>query len=240
MEIGDLFEQTDLAAPKAPRSPDHEPQPLLPAPEGAEETDHISLLTPSSKDSSLAHYIKAEVNFLRYPFFALTTRDLRKIDTIEYREQREENGERREIFWQVSRNVLTTIPGPFDKRVHRTVEEILDGFPRPIPQLVRLGLLYQLCKLFDLPPTERKNRQKVVEALERIAATTIHSNYAIFRKAQKQWVQGHLTSSPSFSEGRISPTARLPIPRTSSSTPSTSKASIRFMSSHWTTPISEN
>jgi hypothetical protein len=82
MEIGDLFEQTDLASPKAPRSPDHEPQPLLPAPEGAEETDHISLLTPSSKVSSLAYYIKAEVNFLRYPFFALTTRDLRKIDTI--------------------------------------------------------------------------------------------------------------------------------------------------------------
>jgi len=56
------------------------------------------LLTPPSKDPSLAHYIKAEVNFLRYPFFALTTRDLRKIDPIEYREQREEHGERQEII----------------------------------------------------------------------------------------------------------------------------------------------
>jgi hypothetical protein len=190
MEIGDLFEQTDLAAPTAARPPDYGPQPLLPALEDAEEADHMSLLTPSSKDSSLAHYIKAEVNFLRYSFFALTTRDLRKIDTIEYGEQREESGERQEIFWQVSQNVLTTIPGPFDKRVHWTVEEILDGFPRPIPQLVRLGPLYQLCKLLDLPPTERKNRQKVVEALDRIAATTIHSNYAFFRKAQKQRVRG--------------------------------------------------
>jgi hypothetical protein len=186
MEIGDLFEQTDVAVPHIPGSPASRSQPFLPVPEDVEEADHIPLLTPSSKDSSLAHYIKAEVNFLRYPFFALTTRDLRKIDTIEYHEQREENGERQEIFWQVSRNVLTTIAGPFDKRVHRTIEEILDGFPRPIPQLVRLGPLYQLCKLLELPPTERKNRQKVVEALERIAATTIHSNYAFFRKAQKQ------------------------------------------------------
>src|SRR6266487_228569 len=153
MEIGDLFEPTNVASPKAPRVPDSGLQPSLPALEVAEESDHIPLLTPPSKDPSLAHYIKAEVNFLRYPFFALTTRDLRKIDTIEYREQREESGERQEIFWQVSRNVLTTIPGPFDKRVHRTVEEILDGFPRPIPQLVRLGPLYQLCKLLDLPPT---------------------------------------------------------------------------------------
>ena len=121
MEIGDLFEQTNVASPKAPRVPDSGLQPSLPALEVAEESDHIPLLTPPSKDPSLAHYIKAEVNFLRYPFFALTTRDLRKIDTIEYREQREESGERQEIFWQVSRNVLTTIPGPFDKRVHRTV-----------------------------------------------------------------------------------------------------------------------
>ena len=83
MEIGDLFEQPDLAVPKAPRSPAYGSQPLLPTLDNAEEADHLSLLTPSSKDSSLAHYIKAEVNFLRYPFFALTTRDLRKIDTIE-------------------------------------------------------------------------------------------------------------------------------------------------------------
>ena len=111
MEIGDLFEQTDLVVPNIPRSSAYRSQPILPAPEDAEDADHISLLTPPSKDSSLAHYIKAEVNFLRYPFFALTTRDLRKIDTIEYHEQREENGERQEIFWQVSRNVLTTCNG---------------------------------------------------------------------------------------------------------------------------------
>jgi Replication initiator protein A len=209
MEIGDLFEQTNIASPKAPRVPDSGLQPSLPALEAAEESDHIPLLTPPSKDPSLAHYIKAEVNFLRYPFFALTTRDLRKIDTIEYREQREESGERQEIFWQVSRNVLTTIPGPFDKRVHRTVEEILDGFPRPIPQLIRLGPLYQLCKLLDLPPTERKNRQKVVEALERIAATTIHSNYAFFRKAQKQWVRGTFNLFTVFFRGQDLPNGQV-------------------------------
>jgi Replication initiator protein A len=209
MELDDLFEQTHAPAPDPRGSSAYGSQPLLPTPEEAEEADHTSALTPPSKDSSLAHYIKAEVNFLRYPFFALTTRDLRKINTIEYREQREENGERQEIFWQVSRNVLNTIPGPFDKRVHRTVEEILDGLPRPIPQLIRLGPLYQLCKLLELPPTERKNRQKVVEALERIAATTIHSNYAFFRKAQKQWVRGTFNLFTVFFRGQDLPNGQV-------------------------------
>jgi hypothetical protein len=96
-------------------------------------------------------YFRSEVNFLRYPLFALTTRDLRKIDRIEYREVREEDGEQRSIYWKVSRNIDDTIPGPFDKRVFRTIEEILDDRTLPLPQLVKIGSLYRLCQVMELP-----------------------------------------------------------------------------------------
>jgi hypothetical protein len=48
-----------------------------------------------------------------------------------------------------------------------------------------------------------------VEALERIAATTIHSNYAFFRKAQKQWVRGTFNLFTVFFRGQDLPNGQV-------------------------------
>jgi Replication initiator protein A len=134
-----------------------------------------------------AQYVRAEVNFLRYPFFALTTRDLQKVEKIEYIEERSENGEKQRVFWRVSKNVVHGFPGPFDKRVRRAVEEILDNHPRPIPQLVRVGSTYHLCQLIGFAPSGKIKRM-VKHALQRIAATTIDQDNAFYDKARRIWL----------------------------------------------------
>jgi hypothetical protein len=48
-----------------------------------------------------------------------------------------------------------------------------------------------------------------VEALARIAATTIHSNYAFFRKAQKQWVRGTFNLFTVFFRGQDLPNGQV-------------------------------
>jgi hypothetical protein len=102
--------------------------------------------TPEPATLPASPYVRSEVNFLRYPFFVLTTRDIRKIDRIEYQEEREDSA----VHWKVSRNIDHTIPGPFDKRVYRAIEEILDKLPRPVSSLVRIGSLNQLCDVMGL------------------------------------------------------------------------------------------
>ncbi len=132
-------------------------------------------------------YLRSEVNFLRYPLFALTTRDLRKIDRIEYREVREEAGEQRSIYWKVSRNIDDTIPGPFDKRVFRAIEEILDDRPLPLPQLVKIGSLYRLCQVMELPDSG-KNIHMLKQSLRRISGATIDQDNALYDKSRRRWI----------------------------------------------------
>jgi hypothetical protein len=147
------------------------------------------------------------VNFLRYPFFALTTKDLQKVEKIEYTEERSENGEKQRVFWRVSKNIVHGFPGPFDKRVRRAIEEILDNHSRPIPQLVRIGSTYSLCKLTGFTPSG-KIKQMVKRALQRIAATTIDQDNAFYDKTRKIWLprtEGTFHLFDVFFKGQILP-----------------------------------
>lgn len=184
MENPDLFEQFIADAEQdshleAPR--------LLPVPK--EHNREKSKPTRKTQPESLqaAQYVRAEVNFLRYPFFTLSTRDLKKVEKIEYTEERSENGEKQRVFWRVSKNVVHGFPGPFDKRVRRAIEEILDNYPRPIPLLVRLGSTYHLCKLIGFAPSG-KIKQMVKRGLQRIAATTIDQDNAFYDKTRRIWL----------------------------------------------------
>ena len=160
---------------------------LLPALKGQNRKKSKAVVKIKSESLQPAQYVRAEVNFLRYPFFALTTRDLQKVEKIEYTEERSDNGEKQRVFWRVSKNVVHGFPGPFDKRVRRAVEEILDNHPRPIPQLVRIGSTYHLCQLTGFAPSGKIKRM-VKHALQRIAATTIDQDNAFYDKTRRIWL----------------------------------------------------
>ena len=184
MKNPDLFEQF-IADAEDESHPDTTR--LLPVPKKQNRGKSKPASKTQLENLQPAQYVRAEVNFLRYPFFALTTRDLQKVEKIEYTEERSENGEKRRVFWRVSKNVVHGFPGPFDKRVRRAVEEILDNHPRPIPQLVRVGSTYHLCQLIGFAPSGKIKRM-VKHALQRIAATTIDQDNAFYDKARRIWL----------------------------------------------------
>jgi hypothetical protein len=146
--------------------------------------------TPKSAKPPASPYVRSEVNFLRYPFFVLTTRDIHKIDRIEYEEEHENSS----IYWKVSRNIDHTIPGPFDKRVYRAIEEILDKLPRPVPSLVKIGSLNQLCNVMGLSRAGKDQKvagiykRMVKQSLKRISLTGVESENAFYDKAHRRRV----------------------------------------------------
>jgi hypothetical protein len=159
-------------------------------------------------------YIRSEVNFLRYPFFVLTTRDIHKIDRIEYQEERDDSA----VYWKVSRNIDHTIPGPFDKRVYRAIEEVIDKLPRPVSPLVRVGSVNQLCNVMGLSRAGKDQKvagiykRMVKQSLKRISLTGVESENAFFDKAHRRWVprfEGAFNLFNVFFRGQLLPDGEL-------------------------------
>ena len=88
-----------------------------------EEMNEIS--TDEQKEISLPKLINSEVNLLVFPFFALSTKGLRKKTETEYRAIRKRGDQKKEIFWSVSANSKYGYPGPFDRGVHKAIEQIV-------------------------------------------------------------------------------------------------------------------
>ena len=105
-------------------------------------------------------------------------------------EERDDNA----VYWKVSRNIDHTIPGPFDKRVYRAIEEIIDKLPRPVSPLVRVGSVNQLCNVMGLSRAGKDHKvagiykRMVKQSLKRISLTGVESENAFFDKAHRRWV----------------------------------------------------
>ncbi len=77
-------------------------------------------------------FIRSEVNLLNLPFFALWDKDVRKRSETNYKAVVERGGERLEISWTVAAHQRYGYPGPFDRKVHRAVEQIISSMRPPI------------------------------------------------------------------------------------------------------------
>ena len=129
-----------------------------------------------SQDLILPRMIKSEVNFLRYPFFALSRRGLKHRTKTEYREVIKRGDEWLEISWQVLPHQQFGHPGPFDREVHKAIESIISEKLETeghIENPILLGSLYSLCKRIGLSKTGGRQYQEIKDALERIKTTSI-------------------------------------------------------------------
>ena len=137
---------------------------------------------------SLPKIIKSEVNLLELPFFELFTKGLRKKTEIEYRAIKNRENQIKEIFWSVSANSKYGYPGPFDREIHKAIEQIVSEILRekgkienPIPFSI-----YNLCNRMGIKGGG--NYQQIKNALERIQATVIKSENAFYHKGKKKWI----------------------------------------------------
>jgi hypothetical protein len=71
------------------------------------------------------HLVKAEVNLLRLPVFALQTKGLRMLDGFECRGTVSRGGQTGEYFWRVTRHATRPYPGPLARAAHLALLDIL-------------------------------------------------------------------------------------------------------------------
>ncbi|MCK5768127.1 MAG: replication initiator protein A [Candidatus Atribacteria bacterium] len=135
----------------------------------------------------LPEIIKSEVNLLKLPFFALERKDKRL--KTKYREIDKQGDVEKEKIWSVLANSEYGYPGPFDRGVHKAIEQIISEILRekgeienPIPFSI-----YDLCNRMGIA-TGGKNYHRVKEALEKIQMTGIKSENAFYHKGKKKWI----------------------------------------------------
>jgi len=150
------------------------------------------IITDNQKKISLPKFINSEVNLLVFPFFALSTKGLRKKTETEYRDTRKIGGQKREIVWSVSANSKYGYPGPFDREVHKAIEQIVTEIIKrkgviknPIP----LGSFYNICKRMNIEKYGGKEYKKIKEAFTKIKTTSIETKGTFYSKDKKQWIE---------------------------------------------------
>ncbi len=144
---------------------------------------------PSEREADL---IRSEVNLLVLPFFALSRKGLSRLQEICYHDVVTRGGERVEILWRVTANVRQGFPGPFDKEVHKVVEQIigeqLRTRPLPLKNPIPLGSLYEFCRRMGIN-SSGQNYRRIKEALKRITLTGVESRGAFYCRGQERWVE---------------------------------------------------
>jgi len=149
-----------------------------------EYTNEISI--KNNNEIILPKIIKSEVNLLVLPFFALERKDKRL--KTEYRDIDKRGDPKKEIVWNVSANSEYGYPGPFDREVHKVIEQIAteiikrDGI---IKNPIQFSI-YNLCKRMGIKGGG--NYQQIKKALEQIQATVIKSEKAFYHKGKKEWI----------------------------------------------------
>ncbi len=167
--------QADLAEEKTSNEPT------------AESNDTQIQPVPTDKELSPQEFIRSEVNLLNLPFFALWDKDVRKRSETNYKAVVQRAGERLEISWTVAAHQRFGYPGPFDRKVHRAVEQIISDMRPPIANPIPLGSLYRLAKLLGLDDSGKTYRQ-IKAAFEKLVATTVVSKGALYHKQDKSWI----------------------------------------------------
>ena len=151
---------------------------------------------PETIELADLEFVRSEVNLLVFPFFALTTKGLKRRLETEFRAVAERDGERVEILWNVSANPKYGYPGLFDRQVHRAVEQIISEILREKGQVenpIPLGSFYGLCERMGL--RKQAGRQEyggrqyraIRRALERITTTSIKSAGSFYEKGKRRW-----------------------------------------------------
>ncbi len=144
-----------------------------------------------NKEINFPRIINSEVNLLFFPFFALSTKGLKKKIETEYRDIVNRDGKRIEILWNVAAHAKYGYPGPFDREVHKAIERIITSFLKKygyIKNPICLGSLYNICNLMNIKEYGGYQYREIRSALERIKTTVIKSEGSFYYKGEKKWI----------------------------------------------------
>lgn len=149
----------------------------------------IEEVAHAKQQISIPEVIRSEVNFLVLPFFALWDKDVRNRTKSEYTAVVKRGNQRLEVLWRVTSDPEYGYPGPFDREVHKAIEQIISEFPIPIQNPIPIGSLYNLCKRMGISSLGGSQYRKIKDALERITTTSIKSGGTYYSKEKKEWIE---------------------------------------------------
>ena len=126
--------------------------------------------------------LRAETNFLRFPLFALGTKNLKQIDFREYRGTRDvtnDSGKKQkvEFSYRVSRNTDHQFPGPLARKIHFALLAIFYRQSHPFQNPVKFKWR-QLAREMDISFSGSKIK-RMKDAIKSIHGVLIHSEHAL-------------------------------------------------------------
>jgi hypothetical protein len=164
-------------------------KPVNPQRANSTPTKQVVLLEEDEEDIDLRKgVIRSEVNFLAYPFFALSRKDAAHRLKTEYHTTIERGDERLNVHWKVSANPEYGYPSPFDRKVHKAIEQIVSNLERPIKNPVPLGSIYSIAQLLNLKDSGRFY-SNIKAAIQRIVTTSVESKRTFYDKGKKRWLE---------------------------------------------------
>jgi len=134
--------------------------------------------SPIKKTSNLPeHYIAAELNLSRLPFFASSTKSLKSKDGITYQDRVTYEGKEVEFVWEVTGNSKYGYPGPFAESVHVALLDIVTEQGLPFENPVVFSF-YDICKRLDIE-YNGKNTRSIRNAILsiRLAGIVIENSF---------------------------------------------------------------
>ena len=151
---------------------------------------------PKSTDNPLQEFenlfaqVKAELNFLRLPYFA-TRKDAQQ-GFLELIETVERDGVKRRIEWRVVPDPRLGLPGAIERNVmfiiFKRADEARPGLNAPIPEWIDIGSIYGICVELGLE-SNGQNRVRIKQALRKLGSTNCISMGAFYDKANKKYVE---------------------------------------------------
>ncbi len=125
-------------------------------------------------------FVAGEVNLSRLPFFASSTKGLKKKISIVYRYTKLVHGQEIEAVWEVSANAKYGYPGPFAEAVHMAILQIVTerGFPAQNPIVFAF---YDICKRLEIKYNTR-NRRRIRRAILSIRFAGIEIGHSFTTK----------------------------------------------------------
>jgi hypothetical protein len=152
-------------------------------------TKQVALLEADEDTDLLPQgIIRSEVNFLTYPFFALSRKDAVHRSKTEYHTTIERGDEKLDVYWKVSANPEYGYPSPFDRKVHKAIEQIISNLEKPIQNPVPLGSFYHIAQLLNLKDSGRFY-SNIKAAIQRIVTTSVESKRTFYDKGRKRWLE---------------------------------------------------
>ena len=155
----------------------------------------INNIEENKKEIDFPQIINSEVNLLVFPFFALSTKGLRKKTKTVYQEIIKKEDKKINILWKVTSNPEYGYPGLFDREIYKAIEQIITEILKEkgkIENPIALGSFYNLCKRIGISNSGAEYR-KIKESFRRIKTTSIEANGTFYNKEKKQWIEDIFT-----------------------------------------------